>query len=63
MNRENQLFMTLQRKSFAGASDYKGLVSFHKLVAGNYCLKPEQSVTSDLAMWMIIRSNENVTEA
>jgi hypothetical protein len=62
VNRQNELLLTSQKKCFSGSSDYKGLLSFQRLVSGSYCLKPEHAITSDLGMWMIIRNKENVRQ-
>lgn len=59
VNRQNELLLTSQKKCFSSSSDYKGLLSFQRLVSGSYCLKPEHAITSDLGMWMIIRNKEN----
>lgn len=38
----------------------KNLISFTRSPSGGFVLRPEQNITSDLGLWMVIRKNENV---
>ena len=61
MSRENDLqLVAIKKAGLPLLNDYKALLSFQRMQAGGFVIKPEQLITSELGMWMIIRSNENV---